>query len=356
MKYRYFADGDKETWIYGGSFPTTYGARDVFNVNGDVYNYAPTAVGGNGIYKFNTEYFRFDYVGYENGDIPTDQYPMWADPIGMTRYGINYTVDLSNGNFTTWYHNPAQDGEYVNNYYTVYIGAIDNVVHTPTGYIYVVAPSISKAFVWDWNTNDFTITVPCTGVPDANFYRNHCYYEGKYITLSGSDMYEFVEHFDEQTGEVTSVSFEVVSTPYFPLTTEDNDSVRIPYVHNWEVNGSYVYVDYERPYVYILSNGVWTRYEQFSFDEIPGNATQTGCSLIYNSNLLLFGYGYSSEKYYMIPFTNIGAKIEIYGWDTTIENKVNDLNNGINNLAARVTTLENNYGDALNTTNNILGY
>jgi hypothetical protein len=172
-----------------------------------------------------------------------------------------------------------------------------------------------------------------------------------------------VENIDEQTGEVTSVGFELVSTPYFPLTTEDNDSVRIPYVHNWEVNGSYVYVDYERPYVYILSNGVWTRYEQFSFDEIPGNTTQTGCSMILGDNLLLFGYGYSSEKDSQIPFTNIGPKMETYGWDTTIEQKVNDLNswsielnNTVSGLMSRVDNLEANYGDALNTTNNILGY
>ena len=308
LNYNLIAPGYSETWIEGGNFPTTFGARYVFNVGDGVYNFAPIQLGGDGnIYKFNEESGKFELISTANGAIPDTGFPMWKTPDGLTRYGINYTVDLQTGYFDIWTHYSPPDGN-VGDFYQCYINSIDNVILGTNGRPYVVSYGFDKAFVWDYNNNDFIITVPVSGVPNENYYRYHCYFNGKYLCVWDSVMYEFVEHFDEQ-GEVTSVSFEVVSDPYFPLTTVNGTTVNIPYVK--QLDSITVYIDPKTATAYQLVDGVWTVIEGFTFDEVPGKATSSGC--VYKD--YLFGYGYSSSKDGMIPFYHFGPKKEFYGWD-----------------------------------------
>ena len=370
LGYKLIAPGYGETWIKGGSFPNSYGQRYVFNVGNEVYNFAPIQVnGGDGkIYKFNEESGNFEYIATANGDVPSLGNRMWVTPDGVVRYGIKYTVDLQTGQFENWNHSTSQDGYKVKDFYQVYVNSIHNVVLGTNGRPYVVNYNLDRAFVWDYNTNDFTITVPVSGVPDKNYFKYHIYFNGKYIFVWNSVMYEFVEHFDE-LGEVTSVSFEVVSTPYFPLTTVDNKNVNAVYVY--QLQSSTVYLDLKNLTAYQLVDGVWVIIERFTFDEVPGNPTSQGCSF----KDYLFGYGYSSSKVGMIPFFHFGPIQEDYGWvdlDSEIKginNEIGEINGeirGINdsivsinsnimNLDSRIFTLETNYGDALNITNQILG-
>ena len=306
LNYNLIAPGYGETWIEGGNFPTTYGARYVFNVGGEVYNFVPGT--DSNIYKFNEGSGKFEEIATSNGQVPGEGSPMWKTPDGITRYGINYTVDLQTGYFDNWYHSADPEGNTVDSIYQVYISSIDNVILGTNGRPYVVLYGFDKAFVWDYNNNDFTITVPVSGVPNENYFRYHCYFNGKYLCVWNSVMYEFVEHFDEQ-GEVTSVSFEVVSDPYFPLTTVNGTTVNIPYVK--QLQSSTVYIEHNTSTAYQLVDGVWTVIEGFTFDEVPGKATSTGC--VFKD--YLFGYGYSSSKEEMIPFYNFGPKKEFYGWN-----------------------------------------
>ena len=363
LNYNLIAPGYGETWIEGGNFPTTYGARYVFNVGGEVYNFVPGE--DSNIYKFNEESGKFEKISTANGNVPSGGYPMWVTPDGITRYGIDYTVDLQTGYFDFWVHPKDPDVGGVSVIYQVYLSSIDNVILGTNGRPYVVSFGFDKAFVWDYNTNDFTITVPVSGVPTANYFRYHCYFNGKYLCVWDSVMYEFVEHFDEQ-GELTSVSFEVVSDPYFPLTTVNGTTVNIPYVK--QLDSITVYIEPNTSTAYQLVDGVWTVIEGFTFDEVPGKATSTGCTL----KDYLFGYGYSDAKEGMIPFYHFGPKKEFYGWydlDSEIhqlDKNISILNSDLNifrekvaldidALNSRVSTLETNYGDALNITNQILG-
>ena len=310
LKYNFIVPGYSETWIGDANFPTTYGARYVFNVGDGVYNFVPLGVNeneDNKIYKFNEKSGKFEVIAEANGNVPYSDFPMWKTPDGITRYGIDYTVDLQTGSFNTWYHNTDPDGNDVSNFYQSYPN-IDDVVLGTNGRPYVVSYDFDKAFVWDYNTNDFTITVPVSGVPDPSYWNYHCYFNGKYIIVLDSVMYEFVEHFDEQ-GEVTSVSFEVVSTPYFPLTTVNGTTVSIQYVK--QLDSITVYLDLNNSIAYQLVDGVWTVIEGFTFDEVPGEAIPGGCTF----KDCLFGYGYSNAKEGMIPLYNFGPKIEFYGWD-----------------------------------------
>lgn len=342
LKYDLIAPGYGETWIGNANFPTTFGARYVFNVGGEVYNFAPREMGGNGnIYKFNEGSGKFEMIAEANGNVPDTGFPMWADPVGNAIYGITYMVKFSDGYFENWKHSPSPEGNTVDSIYQVYINSIDNVILGTNGRPYVVSFNSDRAFVWDYNTNDFTITVPVSGVPTTNYYRYHCYFNGKYLCVWNSVMYEFVEHFDEQ-GEVTSVSFEVVSEPYFPLTTVNGTTVNVPYVK--QLDNSTVYIEHNTSTAYQLVDGVWTVIEGFTFDEVPGKATSPGC--VYKD--YLFGYGYSDAKEGMIPFYHFGPKKEFYGWDMNLENQ-------LYNLEDRISNLESDYGDALNITNNILG-
>ena len=306
LNYTLIAPGYSETWIGNANFPTTYGARYVFNVGGEVYNFVPGA--DSNIYKFNEEKGEFEKISTSNGQVPVEGFPIWKTPDGITRYGIEYTIDLQSGYFDGWKHSAAPEGNEVSGIYQCYISSIDNVILGTNGRPYVVSYNFDRAFVWDYNTNDFTITVPVSGVPTANYFRYHCYFNGKYLCVWDSVMYEFVEHFDEQ-GEVTSVSFEVVSEPYFPLTTVNGTTVNIPYVK--QLQSSTVYIEHNTSTAYQLVDGVWTVIEGFTFDEVPGKATSTGCVL----KDYLFGYGYSKSKDGMIPFYNFGPKKEFYGWD-----------------------------------------
>ena len=366
LKYNLTAPGYGETWIGNANFPTTYGARYVFNVGDGVYNYAPVDSGGDGqIYKFNEESGKLEKISTANGNVPYSAFPMWKAPDGITRYGIEHTIDLQTGYFDVWKHNPAPEGNDVVSIYQVYLSSIDNVILGTNGRPYVVSFYFNKAFVWDYNTRDFTITVPVSGVPNENYFRYHCYFNGKYLCVWNSVMYEFVEHLDEQ-GEVTSVSFEVVSTPYFPLTTVNGTTVNVPYVK--QLDSITVYIEHKTSTVYQLVDGVWTYMKEFTFDEVPGKATSSGC--VYKD--YLFGYGYSNSKDEMIPFYHFGPKKEFYGWydlDSEIhqlDKNISILNSDLNifrekvviNIDAldlRVSTLETNYGDALNITNQILG-
>ena len=361
LKYNLTSIGYSETWIGNANFPTTYGIRYVFNVGDGVYNFAPTGDGN--IYKFNEEKYEFEMISTANGQVPGEGFPMWKTPDGLTRYGIGYTVDLQTGYFEEWHHSTDPKGNEVGSIYQVYLSSKDNVILGTNGRPYVVSYGFDKAFVWDYTTNDFTIIVPVSGVPNANYYRYHCYFNGKYLYVLDSVMYEFVEHFDEQ-GEVTSVSFEVVSDPYFPLTTENGATVNVVYV--FQLDNSTVYLDLDSSVAYQLVDGVWTVMKVFSFDEVPGKATSTGCYF----KDYLFGYGYSSLKSGMIPFFNFGTSgpvQEFYGWydlDSEIENikgsvdnlevRATDSENEIVSLSDRITSLETNYGDALNITNQIL--
>ena len=309
LNYNLIAPGYGETWIGNANFPTTYGARYVFNVGGEVYNYAPIGQEGDGnIYKFNEESGKFEEISTANGDIPNTGFPMWKTPDGFTRYGINYAVDLQSGYFDYWQHSTDPEGNDVVSIYQVYINSIDNVIFGTNGRPYIVSYDFDRAFVWDYNNSDFTITVPVSGVPTANYFRYHCYFNGKYLCVWDSVMYEFVEHFDEQ-GEVTSVSFEVVSDPYFPLTTVNGTTVNIPYVK--QLDSITVYIEHNTSTAYQLVDGVWTVIEGFTFDEVPGKATSPGCTF----KDYLFGYGYSKSKNEMIPFYHFGPKKEFYGWD-----------------------------------------
>ena len=383
LKYNLTSIGYNETWIGNANFPTTYGARYVFNVGDGVYNFAPNGDGN--IYKFNEEKSEFEMISTANGQVPGEGFPMWKTPDGLTRYGIGYNVDLQTGYFEEWYHSTDPEGNEVSSIYQVYLNSIDNVILGTNGRPYVVSYDFDKAFVWDYTTNDFTITVPVSGVPTANYYRYKSYFNGKYIYVWNSVMYEFVEHFDEQ-GEVTSVSFEVVSDPYFPLTTENGATVNVVYV--FQLDNSTVYLDLDRLTAYQLVDGVWTVMKVFSFDEVPGKATSPGCYF----KDYLFGYGYSPLKSGMIPFFNFGTSgpvQEFYGWydlDSDIEGinseikslkmdvvdlqslasdlkprienleiRTSDSEKNIVSLSDRVSTLETNYGDALNITNQILG-
>ena len=344
LKYNLTTTGYYETWIGNANFPTTYGARHVFNVGDEVYNFAPIESGGDGsIYKFNEEKYEFEMISTANGNIPSNYYPMWKTPDGLTRYGLYYTIDLQTGYFDYWYQYADPDGNMVQSIYQVYLNSLDNVILGTNGRPYVVSYDFDKAFVWNYNTNNFTITVPVSGVPTANYFRYHCYFNGKYLCVWNSVMYEFVEHFDEQ-GEVTSVSFKVLSTPYFPLTTVNGTTVSIEYVK--QLDSITVYLDLNSSTAYQLVDGVWTYMKEFTFDEVPGKATPPGCYF----KDYLFGYGYSPLKSGMIPFFNFGTsgpKKEFYGWY--------DLDSDIVSLSDRVSTLETNYGDALNITNQILG-
>ena len=308
LKYNVITPGYSETWIRGGNFTTTYVARYVFNVGDGVYIFVPFSEDGdNKIYKFNEALGEFEMIAEAYGNIPYSAFPMWKTPDGLTRYGINCTVDLQTGSFEDWSHSPDPDGNNVSDFYQSY-PAIDDVVLGTNGRPYVVSYDFDKAFVWNYNDNDFTITVPVSGVPNSSYFSYHCYFNGKYIIVLNSVMYEFVEHFDEQ-GEVTSVSFEVVSTPYFPLTTVNGTTVNIPYVK--QLQSGTVYIEHNTSTAYQLVDGVWTVIEGFTFDEVPGKATSSGC--VYKD--YLFGYGYYSSKQEMIPFYNFGPKKEFYGWD-----------------------------------------
>lgn len=391
LKYNLTSTGYNETWIGNANFPTTYGARYVFNVGNEVYNFAPIQSGGDGnIYKFNEEKYEFEVISTANGNVPPKGFPMWKTPDGLTRYGIDYTVDLKTGYFEGWMHSDVPGGkDVVVSIYQVYLNSIDNIILGTNGRPYVVSFDFDKAFVWDYNTNDFTITVPVSGVPNANYFRYHCYFNGKYLCVLDSVMYEFVEHFDEQ-GEVTSVSFEVVSEPYFPLSTVNGTTVNIPYVK--QLDSITVYIEHNTSTAYQLVDGVWTVIEGFTFDEVPGKATSTGC--IYKD--YLFGYGYSPEKKGMISFFNFGSTgptKEFYGWydldsdikvinseikylrmdvdglssdlkprmdnletrTSSLETRTSQSEENIALLSDRVSALETNYGDAINITNQILG-
>ena len=364
LKYKLTTTGYSETWIGNANFPTTYGARYVFNVGDEVYNFAPVQLGGNGnIYKFNEKEYKFELISTANGQVPGEGFPMWKTPDGLTRYGIGYNVDLQTGYFEEWSHSPDPEGNVVESIYQAFLGSKDNVILGTNGRPYVVSYGFDKAFVWDYNTNDFTITVPVSGIPTENYFRYKIYFNGKYLYVLNSVMYEFVEHFDEQ-GEVTSVSFEVVSDPYFPLTTENGATVNAVYV--FQLDNSTVYLDLGSLTAYQLVDGVWTVMKVFSFDEVPGKATSPGCYF----KDYLFGYGYSPLKSGMIPFFNFGTSgpvQEFYGWydlDRDIENikgsvdnlevRATDSENEIVSLSDRITSLETNYGDALNITNQIL--
>ena len=309
LKYDLIEPGYIETWIGNANFPTTYGAKYVFNVGGEVYNFAPTGENGDGnIYKFNEESGKFEMISTAYGEIANIGFPMWKTPDGLTRYGISYTVDLQNGQFDYWSHSSVPEGNVVGDVYQCYLDSIDNVILGTNGRPYVVSYDFDRAFVWDYNTNDFTITVPVSGVPYGTYYSYHCYFNGKYLIVWNSVMYEFVEHFDEQ-GEVTSVSFEVVSTPYFPLTTVNGTTVSIQYVK--QLDSITVYLDLNNSIAYQLVDGVWTVIEGFTFDEVPGKAIPAGCAF----KDYLFGYGYSDAKEGMIPFYHFGPTKEFYGWD-----------------------------------------
>lgn len=310
LRYNLITPSYSETWIGNANFPTRFGANYVFNVGGEVYNFVPFGENeneDNKIYKFNEASGKFEMIAEAYGNVPYSAFPMWKTPDGITRYGIGYTVDLQTGTFGEWQHSTDPDGNDVSNFYQSYPN-IDDVVLGTNGRPYVVSNDFDKAFVWNYNDSDFTITVPVSGVPDASYWSYHCYFNGKYLIVLNSVMYEFVEHFDEQ-GEVTSVSFEVVSTPYFPLTTVNGTTVDVSYVK--QLDSITVYLDLNNSIAYQLVDGVWTVIEGFTFDEVPGEAIPGGCTF----KDCLFGYGYSNSKEGMIPFYNFGPKLEFYGWD-----------------------------------------
>lgn len=310
LKYNVIANSNSEAWIGNANFPGTEGFKYVFNVGDGVYSFVPISLGGdNNIYKFNEGKGEFEMISTANGNVPVDGFPMWKTPDGITRYGMKFTVDLQTGYFEDWNHYPDPEGfGEVISFYQYFVGPIDNVILGTNGRPYVVSYDYGRAFVWDYNTNDFTITVPVRGVPIENYFWYHCYFNGKYLCVWDSVMYEFVEHFDEQ-GEVTSVSFEVVSTPYFPLTTVNDTTVNIECVK--QLQSSTVYLDLDSSTAYQLVDGVWTVIEGFTFDEVPGYGSSTGC--VFKD--CLFGYGYSDLKEGMIPLFNFGPKLEFYGWD-----------------------------------------
>ena len=286
LNYNLFAPGYSETWIGNANFQSGDGERYVFNLGDGVYSYVPMTLGGDGqIYKFNEEKGKFEYISSLDGFVSNDAFPMWKTPDGVVRYGMEFTINLQNWYCDFWTHNPAPEGE-VGNIYRCLMDSIDNVILGTNGRPYVVSYDFDRAFVWDYNTNDFTITVPVSGVPDVNYFLYHCYFNGKYRCVWNSVMYEVVEHLDEQ-GEVTSVSFEVVSDPYFPLTTVNDTTVNIQYVK--QLDSITVYIEHNTSTAYQLVDGVWTVIEGFTFDEVPGEATPSGC--IFKD--YLFGYGNS---------------------------------------------------------------
>ena len=126
LKYNLIAPSYSETWIGNANFPTTYGARYVYNVGGEVYNFAPTGDGN--IYKFNEESGKFEKIVEANGIVPDIGSPMWKTPDGLTRYGISYTVDLQTGYFDTWKHSSNPEGNDVSIIYQVYLNSIDNII------------------------------------------------------------------------------------------------------------------------------------------------------------------------------------------------------------------------------------
>ena len=362
---------------YSGSFCNTIGDK--------VYMYNP----------YENRFFIFDqntvsFIDYQitfSGSAPTQSYPMWSDSQGRVYYGNKYILNIDDVSKTVEVIEKDLGGDFWQ-----HSGTVKSNIIKKDGVIYMISYDNACAYIFNEETQSFDSSIPVQGTfPINTFYRYFSEFEGHWIYDVGKEQTELVFHLDEVEPYVEWV---VLSERLFPGSWSYeyegqtiNETTRGVYVHPVVKDGvtEYYHFGYKNPVMYKLVNGAW---EIVPYLHNLENMTTHigGCAC----GTLWFGYGYQRGHTGEIIIWNMGEEFnyiwvipEFYGWYdlekdvyTFINNETNNLHSlyselntevkdlniavgfteeNIGLLADRVSSLETNYGDALNITNQILG-
>ena len=327
-------------------------------------------------FGFNFETLKFDSYTFISPEMPSGIYPMWSDSKDRVYYGNNYILNIDDNLRTVGIENRDLGGDF-----QYHSGSMKSNIIKKDGVVYMISLNYNCAYIFNEETQYFDSSIPVRGTfPSETFYRFLSEFEGHWIYDVGKEQTELVFHLDEAEPYAEWVTLPERLFPgawsYEYEGQTINETTRGVYIHPVVNDGvtEYYYFGYRNPVMYKLVNGTW---EIVGYNQnISGIKTSVG-GCTYDG--FWFGYGYVPNNKNEIIIWNMYpyevGRSEFYGWynlDSDIDgintrmgdindyanalyNKVDYIGNDVIDLNARVSTLETNYGDALNITNQILG-
>lgn len=324
-------------------------------------------------FVFDNTYLSFvEYTMTINGSAPQHIYPMWSDNYSRVYYGNSYELYIDHQSRTVTLEERNLGGEL-----QYHSGSMKSNIIKKDFYTIMISYNSSCAYIFNTNIQQFDVSIPIRGTfPSETFYRYLSEFEGHWIYDVGKEQTELVFHLDEAEPYAEWVTLPERLFPgewsYEYEGQTINETTRGVYVHPVVKDGvtEYYHFGYRNPVMYKLVNGAW---EIVSYNQTVENMTNSipGCAF----NTLWFGYGYQKghtgeiiiwnmddSPYYIKEITP-----EFYGW-VDLDGDINTLKSDVVNLQSfetdlkprvydleeRMTSLETNYGDALNITNQIL--
>lgn len=342
------------------------------NIGDSIYLFNPLR---NKFFGFNFETFKFDSYTVLSSEIPSGIYPMWVDSSNVVHYGNGYILNIDDYSRTVGIQNQDLGGDF-----QYHSGSMKSNIIKKDGVVYMISYNGACAYIFNEETQYFDSSIPVRGTfPSNTFYRYLSEFEGHWIYDVGQEQTELVFHLD---GAEPYVEWVTLSERLFPGAWSYeyegktiNETTRGVFVHPVVNNGvtEYYNFGYKNPVMYKLVNGAW---EIVGYNQNISGMKTTAGGCTYNG--FWFGYGYITGNKNEIIIWNMypyeAGRSEFYGWydlDSDIEginSKIGDISDGVNSLSikidsigndvidlnSRVSTLETNYGDALNITNQIL--
>ena len=347
------------------------------NIGDNVYLFNPLR---NKFFGFNFETFKFDSYKFISSEMPSGMYPMWVDSWNIVHYGNSYILNIDDNLRTVGIENQDLGGDF-----QYHSGSMKSNIIKKDGVVYMISLNNNCAYIFNEETQYFDSSIPVRGTfPSNTFYRYLSEFEGHWIYDEGKEQTELVFHLDEAEPYVEWVTLPERLFPgawsYEYEGKTINETTRGVFVHPVINNGvtEYYNFGYKNPVMYKLVNGAW---EIVGYNQNVYGMKTTAAGCTYNG--FWFGYGYITGNKDEIIIWNMypyeAGRSEFYGWydlnsdieginskidDTNIyvntiyskmDSIVIELSNNIEGLNLRVSTLETNYGDALNITNQILG-
>ena len=346
------------------------------NIGDRIYLFNPFR---NKFFGFNFETFKFDSYTLLSPNIISGIYPMWVDSWNIVHYGNSYALNINDNLKTVGveYQDLGGDFQY-------HSGSMKSNIIKKDGVVYMISLNNNCAYIFNEETQHFDSSIPVQGTfPSNTFYRYLSEFEGHWIYDAGKEQTELVFHLD---GAEPYVEWVTLPERLFPGAWSYeyegqtiNETTRGVFVHPVVHNGvtEYYNFGYKNPVMYKLVNGAW---EIVGYNQTVSDMKTTAAGCTYNG--FWFGYGYITGNKNEIIIWNMypyeAGRSEFYGWYNVnsdiegINSKMDNINDSVNilyekidsmgiefstnidDLNARVSTLETNYGDALNITNQIL--